>query len=80
MSSVCLPTVTTGMSAGWIINQASEKANVLHALQRSSPGACISSMANSVNHFTLGSLPNTHVAFMRKEKMCVMLALRKCCF
>lgn len=66
MSGIHLPTVTTGRSAGWIINQASEKANIPQTSQGSSPDACIS-RRQLCKSFDTGKL-NTSIACTKKRK------------
>lgn len=74
MSGVHLPTVTTGRSAGWIINRASEKANIPQTSQGSSPDACISHR-QLCKSFGTGEL-NTSIAFIRRGRVSALSVMR----
>ena len=76
MSGIHLPPVTTGRSAGWIINQASEKANIPQTSQGSSPDACISHR-QLCKSFDTGKV-NTSIAFIRRGRVSALSETRMC--
>ena len=76
MSGIHLPPVTIGRSAGWIINQASEKANIPQTSQGSSPDACISHR-QLCKSFDTGKV-NTSIAFIRRGRVSALPETRMC--